>query len=139
MSSNLSTGVVALLEILKMASPTLQKLGYTPVLVETHHSHKKDAPSGTALAMAKCIVSDSGDRPAQIHSIRAGEVIGDHNMTFYGPSDSITISHHAQDRSSFARGALDISAWLVSKKAKDPTLTGFLGTDAYLRDLLGGR
>ena len=55
MASNFSTGVLVLQELLRMASPMLRSLGYTPVIVEKHHRHKKDAPSGTALSLQKAI------------------------------------------------------------------------------------
>src|SRR5262249_26475331 len=71
MSSNFPTGVLALLEILRQASPLLEKLGYLPVIVETHHRHKKDSPSGTALSIQRT-VSPAGPGNVQTHSVRAG-------------------------------------------------------------------
>src|SRR5262249_21737279 len=55
LGSNFSMGVLALIEILKGASPLFEKLGYTPVIVETHHRHKKDTPSGTALSLQRTV------------------------------------------------------------------------------------
>jgi 4-hydroxy-tetrahydrodipicolinate reductase len=115
LSSNFSTGVFALQKILKEASPLLSKLGYSPVLVEAHHQHKKDAPSGTALTLARAIGPN-----VPTHSIRAGEVIGDHEVTFYGPGDKLVFAHFAQDRSIFARGALDAAIWIRSKRSSHP-------------------
>lgn len=115
MSSNFSTGVLALQEILRNAAPLLEKLGYTPVIVETHHKHKKDAPSGTALSLQRAI-SPAGPGNVQTHSVRAGEIIGDHEVTFYGPGDTITIKHHAMDRSIFARGAIEAALWIADNR-----------------------
>jgi 4-hydroxy-tetrahydrodipicolinate reductase len=114
-SSNFSTGVLAVQQILEQAAPLLRKLGYSPVIVDTHHRHKKDAPSGTALMLANTIIATSGQK-ADVHSIRAGEVIGEHEITFYGPADRITLGHFAQDRSMFARGAIEAALWLASAR-----------------------
>lgn len=113
LSSNFSTGVFALQKILKENAPLFSKLGYTPVLVEAHHQYKKDAPSGTALTLAKALGGD-----VQMHSIRAGEVIGDHEISFYGAGDKVVLGHFAQDRSIFARGALDAALWMHGKRAE---------------------
>ena len=138
MASNLSVGIMALHEILKTATPLLKLLGYAPVLVETHHRHKKDAPSGTALSLRNTIQTFGLSEPLQMHSVRAGEVIGDHEVTFYGPSDHLVLGHYAQDRSIFARGAIDVALWLSEKKTLDPKLSGMFGIEAYLKDLISG-
>jgi 4-hydroxy-tetrahydrodipicolinate reductase len=117
MASNFSTGVLALTELLRQAAPVLAKLGYTPVIVESHHRHKKDAPSGTAITLQRAI-SAKDPASVQTHSVRAGEVIGDHEVTFYGPGDHLTLGHFAQDRSIFARGAIDVALWLAGQRGK---------------------
>jgi 4-hydroxy-tetrahydrodipicolinate reductase len=133
MSSNFSTGVLAVLEILRNASPVLEKLGYTPVLVETHHRHKKDAPSGTAIAMQRA-VAPAGPGNVQTHSVRAGEVIGDHELTLYGPGDHITIGHFAQDRSIFARGAIEAAIWLAEKNKTPAVGMGLIGIETFFKE-----
>ena len=134
MASNFSTGVLALSEILKQAAPLLLKLGYTPVLVDTHHRHKRDTPSGTALTLQKVIAPDS-PASVQTQSVRAGEIIGDHEITFYGPGDHLTLGHFAQDRSVFARGALEAALWLVEARKSGRKLDGeILGMDSFFRD-----
>jgi 4-hydroxy-tetrahydrodipicolinate reductase len=134
-SSNFSVGVLALLRVLGEASPLLQRLGYTPVLTEVHHRHKKDAPSGTARMM---LAQMSPDRPESIqtHAIRAGEVIGKHSVTFYGPADEITLSHEALDRSLFARGAVDLALWLSARRGQ-PSPGRLISPDEYLDSVLG--
>lgn len=131
MSANFSTGVLLVLEMLKEYSPLFEKFGYTPVIVEAHHSHKKDSPSGTALSLQRAI-APAGPGNVQTLAVRAGEVIGDHEVTFYGPSDEIRVAHHARDRAIFARGAIDVALWLAGRKA---SLKGMLGMDAYFKEL----
>jgi 4-hydroxy-tetrahydrodipicolinate reductase len=113
MASNFSVGVAALVHLLREASPLLKKLGYSPVLVETHHRHKRDAPSGTAIALQRAITPENPGA-VQTHSVRSGEIIGDHEVTFYGTGDHLTLGHFAQERSIFARGAIDCALWLAS-------------------------
>ena len=110
-ATNFSVGVLALGEVLREISPLLRELGYTPVLVEGHHRHKKDAPSGTALTLRACISAEHPES-IQTHAIRAGEIIGDHEVTFHGPSDRLSFGHFAQSRTLFARGALEAVKWL---------------------------
>ncbi|MEO5970013.1 MAG: dihydrodipicolinate reductase C-terminal domain-containing protein [Bdellovibrionia bacterium] len=132
-ASNFSTGVSALARILQQASPLLEKLGYTPVIVETHHEHKVDAPSGTAISLQKAI-RPSKPGTIQTHSIRAGEVIGDHEVTFYGKNDQITISHFAQNRSIFAHGAIQAALWLAQNRSmRSPQ--GLLSMENYFHAL----
>lgn len=133
-SFNFSTGILLLAEILKTASPLFSKLGYTPVIVETHHCHKKDSPSGTALLLQRSIQENSS-QPIQTHSIRAGEIIGDHAVNYYGPADTITLSHHAMDRTIFARGAIDVALWLAKKYRGDRGLKGFIEIESFFQDL----
>jgi 4-hydroxy-tetrahydrodipicolinate reductase len=134
MSSNFSVGVQLLLEILRTHAPVLEKFGYTPVVTETHHKHKKDSPSGTALSLQR-VISPAGPGNVQTHATRAGEVIGDHAVTYYGAADQLVLSHHAQDRSIFARGALDAALWAASRRAGAQPLRGVLGMDAYFKEL----
>lgn len=131
MSSNFSTGVMALSCVLREASPILEKLGYRPVIVETHHQNKKDAPSGTALSLQRVLSPDGPDN-VSIHSVRGGEIIGDHEVTFYGKADHITIGHFAQDRSIFARGAIDAALWLCTVKNSGKILS----VEDYFREKL---
>jgi len=133
MASNFSTGVLALQEMLRACAPMLEKLGYTPVIVDTHHRHKKDAPSGTAVSLQRAIAL-AGPGNVQTHSIRAGEVIGDHEVTFYGSGDHLTIGHFAQDRSIFARGAVETALWLAAKRSAAERPTGLIGIDAFFKE-----
>lgn len=120
-SSNFSLGMMAFFKILKKSTQLLEKQGYEPIIIEKHHSKKKDSPSGTALSLQR-ILSPHAPEKVQTHSIRGGDAIGTHEVTFYGPSESISFTHFAQDRSIFARGAMEAALWLVDsyKRGKKP-------------------
>lgn len=80
-------------------------------LIETHHSQKKDAPSGTALLLAKTI-EQNHPSPVKIHSIRSGQTIGQHTLFFNSAEEKITLSHEAHHRNAFAKGALAAALFL---------------------------
>jgi 4-hydroxy-tetrahydrodipicolinate reductase len=130
-SANFSLGVLALLDVLKKASPLLEKLGYLPVITETHHRHKKDAPSGTALSLQR-VIAPAGPGNVQTLSRRAGEIVGDHEVTFYGSADHLTFGHFAQDRSIFARGAIEAAVWLAEKRTQGTK--GVVSMDTFFHD-----
>ena len=84
-------------------------------LVETHHAAKKDAPSGTALALANAFGETAGRRPP-ITSVRTGHVPGTHELLFDAPFEQVRLVHAARDRRVFADGALRAAAWLVGRR-----------------------
>ncbi len=85
-------------------------------IVDTHHNQKRDAPSGTALRLAKTLREAGAHLPDErIHALRAGDVIGDHSVEFAGPGERIKIFHQATNRDLFARGALRAATWLVGR------------------------
>ena len=132
-SPNFSTGALAMLHILKTAAPLMRNLGYLPTILETHHRHKKDSPSGTAIAIQSVLASEFPEG-VQTQSVRAGEMIGDHEVTFYGLSDHLTFGHFAQDRSIFARGAIEIGLWLVEEQ-RNGSASGLIPVDRYFETL----
>ena len=134
-SPNFSTGVLLVAEILKHYAPILRNQGYTPVLVDTHHRHKKDAPSGTALFLQR-VTHPERPESVQTLSVRAGEVVGDHEITFYGPADKITVGHFAQDRSIFARGAIQVGLWLETLRGTSKEYPGLMSIDQYFKSLI---
>ncbi|MEO5579626.1 MAG: dihydrodipicolinate reductase C-terminal domain-containing protein, partial [Gemmatimonadaceae bacterium] len=83
-------------------------------LVETHHSAKKDAPSGTALAIVAAMQDDLG-RTVPVTSVRTGSVPGTHELIFDGPFEQIVMRHEARDRRVFADGALRAAQWLIGR------------------------
>jgi 4-hydroxy-tetrahydrodipicolinate reductase len=103
-ASNFSIGVVVLAGLVRRAAATLKQ--WQIDITETHHVHKKDAPSGTALTLAQAAQAARGAAPA-IRSLREGEVIGEHVVRFSGPGEILELTHTAVDRDIFARGALE--------------------------------
>jgi 4-hydroxy-tetrahydrodipicolinate reductase len=84
-------------------------------VVETHHTAKKDAPSGTAKRLQEILKHVRGkDAPA--HALRVGDVVGDHTVTFGTPGERLELTHRAASRESFARGALRAAKWAVKQK-----------------------
>lgn len=78
-------------------------------IIETHHSGKKDSPSGTALHLRKTLLN------ARIHSIRSGNIIGEHTLIFNNAEERLTLSHQVHSRDAYARGALAAARFLIGK------------------------
>jgi 4-hydroxy-tetrahydrodipicolinate reductase len=111
---NLSLGVNLLAELAARAAAVLDPS--VPVAIEDiHHSGKKDAPSGTALMLGERIAGERGgdDSRIEYRSIREGDVIGEHTVTFSLEGEAFDLVHRAGDRAIYARGALTAAAWLV--------------------------
>lgn len=105
-SSNYSVGVNVLTAAVEVVSRYLSKAGgYHPYIVEKHHVHKLDAPSGTAKSLAG-VVSESFSEKFDVSSVRVGELAGIHTVGFEGENDRITIEHEAFSRRVFAEGAV---------------------------------
>ncbi len=132
-AANFSLGVNLLLGLVKQAAAVLGP-EWDAEVVETHHRAKRDAPSGTALMIARAIAAghgssydavkrhtrdgDIGPRPRGeigVSTIRGGDVIGEHTAAFFGAAERIEITHRATSRSIFAAGALRAAAWVVGK------------------------
>ena len=115
-SPNFSLGVNVLIELARYAGTLMRPLeGFDAHIVETHHSRKKDAPSGTAIAIGKA-ASDALDRPIPTTSVRTGSVPGTHELLFDGAFEQLSLTHVARDRRVFAEGALQAAGWLIGKK-----------------------
>ena len=110
---NTSLGVTLLLELAARAAAALPT--FRPRICETHHAGKRDAPSGTALALEAVIRSHAPQAVVEVESRRTGEVVGEHRVSFFGPAESLELTHRAQDRAVFARGALAAALWLASR------------------------
>lgn len=130
---NMSLGVNVLLELAERAARALDA-GFDAEIFEAHHRHKRDAPSGTALAIGEAVARGRGANLADVavytrHGpqearmrgsigfavLRAGEVVGEHVLTFAGPGERIELAHRASDRSTFARGGLEAARWLAGR------------------------
>ncbi len=108
---NFSIGIAASIYTAKHLSKILKD--FTPSITETHHIHKKDAPSGSAIAIQKAFEQE-GIQP-QITSIREGEVLGRHTLVFEGKHETLTLTHEALSREAFAEGALNAAKFLIGK------------------------
>ena len=114
-SPNFSLGVNVFLELARQAGILIRASGgFDAHIVETHHTRKKDAPSGTASAIAREAAEGLG-RPVTITSVRTGEVPGTHELIFDGLYEQLTLTHLARDRRVFAEGAVHAAGWLVGK------------------------
>jgi 4-hydroxy-tetrahydrodipicolinate reductase len=115
-SPNFSLGVNVLIELARRAGTLMRTLEeFDAHIVETHHAKKKDAPSGTAVAMAQA-AGEGLERAIPITSVRTGSVPGTHELIFDGLYEQLSITHLARDRRVFAEGALAAADWLVGKR-----------------------
>ena len=112
-ASNFSLGVNVMFSLVAKASALLANAGYDPYIVEMHHKHKLDAPSGTAKSLAQIVYNATG-AATQVQSVRCGEIAGIHTVGFEGANDRITITHEAFSRKGFAQGAVE--AALMTEK-----------------------
>jgi 4-hydroxy-tetrahydrodipicolinate reductase len=112
LSPNMSLGVNLLFDLVKEAARILR--GYKINIIEAHHIHKKDAPSGTAKRLAS-LIEEFSSQKINIESIREDEIIGDHEVIFDSPWDKIKLSHSAKTRDIFAKGALRAAKWILKK------------------------
>lgn len=145
-SPNMSLGVNLLFLLTEMVASRL-KNSYDIEIIEAHHRFKKDAPSGTARRLGEIVAGifsktydtcvkdgragiSSEDRPHKeigMHSVRGGDIVGDHTVLFAGIGERIELRHQAHNRSTFARGALLASAWLSDKKSGLYSMRDMLG------------
>jgi 4-hydroxy-tetrahydrodipicolinate reductase len=124
---NFSIGVNAFVEIVALASRLLGTAGgFDAHVVETHHTTKKDAPSGTALTLRNAAAT-AWPREIPITSVRTGSVPGIHELIFDAPFETVTLTHTARDRRAFAEGALVAAGWLIGRKGVF-TMRDVLGT-----------
>jgi 4-hydroxy-tetrahydrodipicolinate reductase len=115
-AANFFIGVNLFFDIARTAAAALQH-EYTGQIFERHHAHKKDAPSGTAMAIQRVIREASGqDEEMEIISFREGEVIGMHEVVLESANDNVYLCHDATSRRGFAEGAVRAAEWLVGKK-----------------------
>lgn len=115
-SANFSIGVNLFLEAARAAAGALRH-DYSGQIFERHHASKKDAPSGTAIALQQVIREASGQREGpEITSFREGDVVGLHEVVLESSADRIYLCHDAKSRRGFAEGAVRAAEWLAPKK-----------------------
>ena len=128
--SNSSLGIAILTRLASLATTILGSQA-SITIQETHHTGKKDSPSGTAIALADALRASGGViSNTDIQSIREGEVVGDHRVTFQMENEILSLEHRALDRNLFATGALRIADWLRHQP------TGMHTAEEWLSDLL---
>jgi len=131
-ASNFSIGVNALFSLTEQAAKILGE-NFDLEILETHHRLKKDAPSGTAKTLAEILqrarkaeklrhgregmIGEREKSEIGIHSVRGGDVVGDHTVIFAGQGERVELTHRASSRETFARGALRAAQWVVGKPA----------------------
>ncbi|WP_440825736.1 4-hydroxy-tetrahydrodipicolinate reductase [Psychrobacter cryohalolentis] len=144
-AGNYSTGVNLSLKLLGMAAKAFGTDADVEV-IEAHHKHKIDAPSGTAYMMAEAVAEargqnlkdvavygregQTGEREAGtigIHAIRGGEIIGDHTVMFIADGEVVEITHRARARMTFAAGAVRAATWIVQQSAGQYNMQDVLG------------
>lgn len=131
-AANTSLGVTLLIELVRAAAKALPA-DFDIEISEAHHRHKRDAPSGTALALGNAAAQARGQHLAQVSAVsrngesprregeigfavtRGGDVVGEHTVLFLGAGEQLTLGHRATDRSIFARGALKAATWLTAR------------------------
>lgn len=146
-SPNYSIGVNLLLNILEDVGRVLSKdKGYDLEVIELHHRFKKDSPSGTALKLAEVAAKASGRDLAKngvygreglvgernidevgVFAVRAGDIVGEHTVLFCALGERVEISHKAHSRQTFAKGAVEAAAWLISQPKGLFTMKDVLG------------
>jgi 4-hydroxy-tetrahydrodipicolinate reductase len=113
-AANFSVGVNLFFQIATTAAAAV-RYGYSGHILERHHIHKKDAPSGTAVAIRN-VVEQASDKKLEITSEREGEVFGLHQLTLESDADTITLIHDAKSRRGFAQGAILAAEWIKGRK-----------------------
>lgn len=111
--ANFSYGVNLFFQIARAAAPALQH-GYAGHITERHHIHKKDAPSGTAVALERVVALAAGLN-VEITSEREGDIMGEHTLELSSSGDRIVLSHEVKSRRTFAEGAVLAAEWIVGK------------------------
>ena len=118
-ASNYSIGINVLSAVVEKTASLLAKSGgYTPYIIEKHHCHKLDAPSGTAITLGNTVEEQMGVKP-EIASVRAGEIPGIHTVSFEGLNDRLTLEHEAFSRRGLAEGAVQAAVMTEGLKAGD--------------------
>ncbi len=133
-SPNMSVGVNLLFKITAEAAKAIGQ-DYDLEIIEAHHRHKKDAPSGTAIKLAAILAKETnralnevatfgrkgqtGERPREaigIHAIRGGDIVGEHTVIFAGAGERIELTHRASSRDTFAQGALRAAKFIIKQR-----------------------
>ena len=133
-ATNFSIGVHLLNNFSELMSKAMSSFEeYTPAIEESHHIHKLDKPSGTAITLANKVKSAGDYSEIKVDSIREGEIIGTHELVWDSSIDRISIKHEAKNRSGFAMGAVKASNWLLEQKSKG--VSGIFTMDDMIKEI----
>ncbi len=143
-ATNMSLGIAVLNHLASKASAILKNFDIE--ILEMHHRHKKDAPSGTAITLAESvakarnlelqkvkisgrdgIIGERSKDEIAVMSLRGGDIVGRHTVGFYEDGEFLELNHTATSRATFARGAIKIALWLNKQKPKFYSINDFLG------------
>ncbi|MCL7929715.1 4-hydroxy-tetrahydrodipicolinate reductase [Halomonas llamarensis] len=143
---NMSVGVNLTLKLLQTAAKALGDEGYDIEVIESHHRHKVDAPSGTALKMGEVVAESLGrnlkehgvfervgqcgprtDKEIGFATVRAGDIVGEHTVMFATEGERIEITHKASSRMTFAKGAVRAARWVADKDSGRYDMQDVLG------------
>jgi 4-hydroxy-tetrahydrodipicolinate reductase len=114
---NFALGVNVFLALAARAAElTGRRGGFSPWIHELHHAAKRDAPSGTAIALERALRDGGVSSAIPIASTRVGSIPGTHTVGFDAAAEMITLTHEARDRSVFARGALEAARWVIGRR-----------------------
>ena len=127
---NMSLGIAVLLVLVRQAAASLGG-GFDVEIHDTHHVHKLDAPSGTALQLGEAIAETLGLNPEDIRyeSERRGEVPGDHTVILVSPTERLSLAHSVTTRNVFAEGALRAARWLIARQPGRYSMREVLGIE----------
>ncbi len=125
-AANFSLGVAVLSDLVERAARALP--GWDLDIVESHHVHKKDAPSGTALALGAS--AKAGGAEPRYASLRAGDIVGEHWLQFASAGERVELAHRANSRDIFARGALAVGEWLAGQPPGHYTMRDWVAAKA---------
>jgi 4-hydroxy-tetrahydrodipicolinate reductase len=126
-ASNFSVGVNVLFWLTRKAGEVLGR-DFDAEIVETHHTMKKDAPSGTAKTLGEVLkAAQKIENEIPIQSIREGDVVGEHTVIFSGPGERLELTHRAASREIFARGTLRAAEWIINQPPGLYTMQDVLG------------
>lgn len=142
LAPNMSLGVAVVRHLTRLAASALPA-SFEPEIVELHHRNKRDAPSGTGLALVEAVREGRGRgaaRPSRagmvgartpeeigVFGVRGGDVVGEHTVFFLGDGERVELTHRATDRAIFARGAVEAARWIAGRAAGAYTIDDVLG------------
>lgn len=142
LAPNMSLGVAVLRHLTRLAASALPRT-FEPEIVELHHRHKRDAPSGTAHALVQSVREGRDGGTARtsregmvgaraqdeigVFGVRGGDVVGEHTVFFLGDGERVELTHRATDRAIFARGAVEAALWIVGRPPGTYTIDDVVG------------